>query len=247
MLPVLALPLADATGFRDEEIEIGVRMRGRKNAQYHPGALRGDGYNPLGTTKFDELVEKSKTMYPGRVWVVTLRGKTLRRVVPQKDEVVVRSTRYLVEVKVHYATFHLDWDIGNLDEIAQSAKHNRSLDTRDPSNEFKSLIYDYERILKEVSCGWRKNQSRGGYERARMSNAGLMLLANQWNREAVVEGILKELSYRGTSIRDFVKYPSVQLAIGYAIIQGVMKAFSGRLEAYVSNETLYEAMREPEG
>ena len=249
MLPLVALPLTDDTGLKDEDTEVevedvGVLIQSQKNGMYHPGKARGMGYNPLGTTDFDELVQRTGEMYPGRVWVCTLRNKTLRRVVPGRDKVTVRSTRYFVEVKVGYNTFHLDWDSGNLNKIAQMAKYNRSLDTKDPSNQFKSLIYDYETILSEVTCDWKPNMYRGGYERAQMSNAGLRLLAMQWDEPDIIKGILKRLSFSGTSIRDFVKYPSVQKAIGYAIIQGTMRAFSGNLESFVPKSRLYDLMRD---
>ena len=249
MLPLLALPLDNETELEDEETEfevedVGRRPRGKKNGLYHPGGARAYGYNPLGTTDFDELVEMTKKMYPGRVWVCTLRNKTLRRIVPGRDKVSVRSTRYFVEVKAGYNTYHLHWDSGNLNKIAQQAKYNRSLDTSDPSNQFKGLIYDYETILNEMSCDWKPNMYKGGYERAQMSNAGLMLLAMQWDNPVTIEGILERLSFSGTAISEFVEYRSVQKAIGYAIMQGVMRAFSGSLESFVPSSKLYDLMRQ---
>ena len=231
MLPILALPLNNETDSQDEGVEFEVEDVG----------ATASGYNPLGTTDFDELVQKTEGMYPGRVWVCTLRNKTLRRMVAGQNKVTVTSTRYFVEVKVGYNKYHLHWDAGNLNKIAQRARQNRSLDVSDPSNEFKGLIYDYQTILNEVSCGWKPNMSRGGYERAQMSNVGLRLLAKQWDDPAVIEGILQRLSNSGTSISKFVKYPSVQKAIGYAIVQGVMRAFSGNLESFVPRATLYRS------
>ena len=233
MLPLIALPLKKEIDLEDEETEFGIE----------DVTTTAMGYNSLGTSDFDELVQKTTKMYPGRVWVCTLRNKTLKRVVPGRDKVTVRSTRYFVEVKVGYNSFHLHWDSGNLNKIAQKAKHSRSLDVNNPSNKFKGLIYDYETILDEISCDWKKNMYKGGYERAQMSNAGLRLLAKQWDNPAIIEGVIERLSFSGTSISEFVKYSSVQKAIGYAIMQGVMRAFSGSLEKYVPSSTLYALMR----
>ena len=249
IIPLLALSLSDDVNGKDEEEEfdvedVGIPSRGRKNGIYHPGGPRAFGYNPLGTTDFDNLVQKTNRMYPGRVWVCTLRNKTLKRFVPGRDKVTVKSTRYYVEVKVGYSGYHLEWDSGKLNKIAQMAKYNRSLDTKDPSNKFKGLIYDYETILGEVSCGWKANMYKGGFERAEMSNTGLRLLADQWRNPLVIEGVLKRLSYSGTSIAEFIKYPSVQIAIGYGIMEGVMRAFNGSLEGFVPRSTLYTLMRE---
>ena len=64
---------------------------------------------PLGTTDFDELVSKSREMYPADVWVCTLRNNVLQRVVAGRPTVSARSTRYFVEIKAGYHTYHLDW------------------------------------------------------------------------------------------------------------------------------------------
>ena len=70
-----------------------------------------------------------------------------------------------------------------------------------------------------------------------------MKLAYQWNSPDVVKGVVELLQTRGTSIRNFVQYPSVKLAIGYAIMEGVMRAFGGKLADYVSKRDLNNAMR----
>ena len=238
---VSRVALHDETGVYDEEVEVDVidgKVLTHSQRFFHPGQLHGDGYNPLGTTKFDELVEKTEEMYPGRVWVATLKDDILRRTVPSENIVTVRSTRYVVEVKVFYTRYNLSWDSGDLHRKVKKVA-NRSYG----SNDFGDFIYDYQTILDEVSCGWKSGQWSGGYDRAQMSNLGLMKLAYQWNSPDVVKGVVELLQTRGTSIRNFVQYPSVKLAIGYAIMEGVMRAFGGKLADYVSKKDLNDAMR----
>ena len=238
MLPLLSLKVTDETGCADEELEVSV-VSSRKNGLYHPGGARAFGYNPLGTTDFDELVSKSREMYPADVWVCTLRNNVLQRVVAGRPTVSARSTRYFVEIKAGYHTYHLDWDFGDLLKIAQRATYSRSIDTSDPDNKFKGLIYNYKKIIKQISCGWKDGMFRGGYERAQMSDVGLQMLARLWDSEELIEGVLTRMFYSSTILGEFIEYPTVKKAIGYAIMQGAMRAFGGSLESYVPSHTLY--------
>ena len=202
----------------------------RKAATPAPvGATSAWGFNPLGTSKFDELVETTTKNYPGKTWICTLKNDTLKRQVAYKNEVTVKVNPFYIDVRFANIMYHVGWDYNELSQLAQRTrgfgKDDELLD---------NVALDHQGISSAIEVSWVETMMYGGYDRCQASNTGLRKLAAQYKSQDMIKSFVDTMTTQGgTALGELLLRPAARRAVAWSITSGLVACFGGNIQQFV--------------
>ena len=231
----IAREMVMRSGVAQNDVELLMKHNNQYVMEYEEAVRKGEittnaaiganawGFNPLGTEDFDKLVEKAQTQHAGQVWIVSLKGKTLRKQVSYNRDVQIKVSTFACTVRIGNYRFIVAWDWGNLSTLAYNARYSPGKDAA-----LDDLARERMTIANEITAYWKPNQYYGGYDRVQMSESGLRRLAQLWRDEDVLAGIVKVITAQeGSSVAALLERPAAQRSVGWGLVSGIVESFGG--------------------